>query len=283
MLAITTIGGLLISLLALAAALFLEGGGAGGLFSLSALIIVAGGTLGATVMSHGFHELRRLPGVLLLAFGKGTPHQKEVARQLLEFGEIVRRQGVLALEEQLEQVTDPFLRQTIALLVDGTDSKEIEAFLRTDTQLYKDQVTRSARVFQTAGGYAPTMGIIGTVMGLVHVLGSLSEPDKLGGAIATAFLATFYGVASANLLWLPLGNKIQAVADEILLYRRMVTEAVLAIQRGEPRLRLEERLRLYVGELPAESAEQETPAAASEAAGDELPAVGRNATRVHEA
>lgn len=275
MLFFTTVGGLLVSILAVLVSLLLEGGGGEGLFSLSALTIVLGGTVGATIMSHSTDELRRLPSVTLLAFGKGLQDRLATARLLLEFSEIVRRQGVLALEERAGQITDPYLKQAVSLLMDGTDSQGIESFLRTHAQLYREDVERSAQVFQTAGGYAPTMGIIGTVMGLVHVLGNLSEPDKLGGAIATAFLATFYGVASANLLWLPLGNKIRAVVQEIVLYRRMVAEAVLAIQRGEPRMLLEERLTLYAGpqlneDAGAPAAEGAKPVSAGSPAGRQV-------------
>ncbi|MBE3577535.1 MAG: MotA/TolQ/ExbB proton channel family protein [Limnochordales bacterium] len=256
MLFLTTAGGLIVSILALVISVILEGGGGAGLFSLAALTIVLGGTAGATIMSHGVAELRRLPRVTLLAFGKGLQDRRATARLLLELAELVRRHGVLALEDRVREIKDPYFKQALSMLIDGTDSQGIESFLQTEAQIYREQVEHSAQVFQTAGGYAPTMGIIGTVMGLVHVLGNLSEPDKLGGAIATAFLATFYGVASANLIWLPLANKIRAVAAEVLLYRRMVAEAVLAIQRGEPKMLLEERLALYAGPHLAESADE---------------------------
>ncbi|MBE3582798.1 MAG: MotA/TolQ/ExbB proton channel family protein [Limnochordaceae bacterium] len=248
MLLASSVGGFLLALAALLASVYLEGGHAAALANLSAAVLVLGGTVGVTVMSHTWEELKRLPSLLGLAFGWGLPDLPATATRLLQMADVARRQGVLALEGDAEKTKEPFLSQATALLADGTDSDRLSASLATAMQLFRERTTASIQILQTAGGYAPTMGIIGTVLGLVHVLGNLSEPDKLGGAIATAFIATLYGVGSANIIWLPLGAKIKAASEQLYLYQRMVSDAVLAIQQGESRMRLQERLALYCGQ-----------------------------------
>jgi len=186
--------------------------------------------------------------MLKLAFGDRKDDLGALARQIVELAGVARRDGVLALESKLQEIEDPFLKKALGYVVDGVDGSVTRTSLEAAIDAEHQEMTVGAKVWETAGGFAPTIGIIGAVLGLIHVMENLSDPSKLGGGIAVAFVATVYGVASANLLFLPLAGKLKRKVNVQRERKNLILEGVLSIQEGlNPRV-LEEKLRAYTGE-----------------------------------
>lgn len=244
---LTTILGFIIGIVALIFGFIMEGGHLGSLFQGTAAVIVFGGTVGAVVAGTPMRVLKKVPYILKVAFieKKEPPH--ETIDQLVELSNLSRREGLLALEAETERYKDdPFLYEGLQLTIDGIDGDLVRDILDREIEQYEAKHIEIGKVFETAGGYAPTMGIIGTVMGLVHVLGMLSEPDSLGPAIAVAFIATLYGVASANVLYFPLYKKIQARIDQQVMLKELQAEGLLSILHGENPNILRKKLLAFV-------------------------------------
>ena len=236
---ISTIAGLVVGFGALALSVTLEGGSLGALWSVPAFIIVMGGTLGAALISFPKQYIIGLPKLIGQAFKepKGAMSPVQVVSFFVELANKARREGLLSLEEEGAKVKDDFMRKGIQLIVDGVDPKVVREILETDAGLMGQRHLGGYSVLDAMGGFAPTMGIIGTVMGLVNVLGNLSEPGELGPAIAVAFIATLYGVGTANLLWLPLGSKLKRKSEAEVYLRELMTEGILSVQAGDnPRI-----------------------------------------------
>lgn len=230
---ITTIIGIVIGLLALVGGFLLDGGHITGLLVFSAAIIVFGGTIGAVVVSFPKSQLKQIPRAVRLAFREKKTSPETLIAELVDMALVARREGVLALEDRAQQHPDPFLRDGLQMVVDGTDPDLLQRILEVEIAAKEKLYGSYAKIFEAAGGYAPTMGIIGTVMGLIHVLSNLSEPEALAGAIAVAFSATLYGVASANVIYLPVANKIKIRGEEHIAEMEMMLEGILALQAGE--------------------------------------------------
>ncbi len=238
--------GLLLAFVCLIGGFLMEGGHASALLSPSAFIIVIGGTIGATVVAFSTHEVLSIPRLIQTAVAKKVPDFTETINLIVELSEKARREGLLYLDSQLDTVEDLFLRKGMQLVVDGTDPEMVRSILETEVYASYERHQVGVHIFEAAGGYAPTMGIIGTVMGLVHVLGSLSDPDSLGPAIAMAFIATLYGVGSANIFWLPIGAKLKNLSKKELIMREMMIEGILALQAGYNPMIIRERLNAFI-------------------------------------
>ncbi|MBC7338348.1 MAG: flagellar motor protein [Firmicutes bacterium] len=242
---VTTGLGMVVAVAALIVSVFMEGGHLSSLFNPSALVIILGGTLGATVMSYSPGELARVPSLLAAAFFGRDPPMAEVIDTLVGYAEKARREGLLVLQEYVHEGDDPFLVRGLNLVIDGADPEAVRSILETDLAVKEKEYQTEAGIFETAGGYAPTMGIIGTVMGLVHVLGNLQDTSRLGPAIAVAFLATFYGIASANLIWLPIAAKLKLRARKMVAQKELMLEGILSIQAGENPRMVREKLEVF--------------------------------------
>lgn len=254
---LATILGIVLGFAALLVAFVLEGGHLTSLLGITAYMIVFGGTFGATLTSYALKDMLALPKLIMKAMKTPPDRRPLLVEEIVKLAEIARRDGLLALENH--PIEDPFLKRGIMLVVDGTDAELTEQILHADIEAMEQRHARGYSIFQTMGGFAPTMGIIGTVMGLVHVLSSLKDPDSLGPAIAVAFLATLYGVASANLLWLPLHNKLKLRSKEEVAEKQLIIEGVLGIQAGENPRMLREKLLVH---LPPQARASEPKAAA---------------------
>ena len=177
-----------------------------------------------------------MKGLVKFLTAKVTPPDELVA-SVVKLAERARKEGLLALEDAIREVDDEFLKRGLELAIDGTDPEELAEILEAEIRAKKKLDKVSSKLFMDMGGYAPTVGIIGTVMSLVHVLGMLSEPDKLGASIAVAFLATLWGVLSANILWLPIAKRIERISELQAAQMELAVEGILAIQSGSnPRL-----------------------------------------------
>lgn len=234
---LATVIGLLVAWGAIVAALLMEGGQLKDLLIPSALVIVVGGTLGATIVSFSLRQLMGLPAIIRNAFYARDTDLRDIIDLMVDFARIARKQGILVLEEAAGGIDNKFLRTGVQLVVDGVPSEMVREILETEIISLQERHKVGENIFSTMGGFAPTLGIIGTVMGLIHMLSSLDQPGKMGPAIASAFVATLYGVALANLVFLPISSKLKArTAEEIIAYDMMV-EGILSIQAGDsPRM-----------------------------------------------
>ncbi len=254
---ITTIGGLILSVGCILLGQVLEGGHVGSIVQDTAAIIVLGGTFGAVMVSFPKKDFVRGMKMFKLAFTDKKEDMSAVTKQIVDLASIARRDGVLALEGKLAEVQDRFLKKALSYVVDGVDASVTRSSLEAAIDAEHQENMQGAKVWEAAGGYSPTIGIIGAVLGLIHVMENLSDPSKLGGGIAVAFVATVYGVATANLVYLPVANKLKRKLGIAMERKVVITEGVLAIQEGlNPRV-LEEKLRALTGEeAPPKQAEK---------------------------
>lgn len=238
--------GILLSLVAILGGQFLEGGHIGSLLQVTAFLIVMGGTFGACMLQFTLPVF--LDGVKILRWVIVPPVilLEEVIEQVTGWGQAARRGGLLSLEPLMAEMDDPFMRKGLQLLVDGAEPEKLREAMEVDMYAYDEHYRMAAKVWEAAGGYAPTIGILGAVMGLIHVMENLSDPSKLGSGIAVAFVATIYGVGSANLFFLPIANKLKALIGKEMVKREMVMEGLVSIANGEnPRI-IETKLRGYI-------------------------------------
>jgi Flagellar motor component len=226
----------------------LEGGKLSSVLQLTAFIIVIGGTMGAVMVQYRLpvfvRSLKMVPWIILPPKTDPQP----IIQELLEWSNTARKNGLLALEGLLESVTDPFMRKGLQMLVDGSEPVKIRATLEVDMDSRSEIERQAARVFESAGGYSPTIGILGAVLGLIHVMENLADPAKLGAGIATAFVATIYGVGSANLLFLPISNKLKGIVHQQNYLREMIIEGLVGIAEGENPKLIEGRLQSFYAE-----------------------------------
>lgn len=241
-----TVIGLLVAVVGVMTGQILEGSNIAMLFQSTAFIIVMGGTLGAVMVQSSAKVF--VMGVKMgrWAFIPPKSAGTELVRQLSLWATLARKEGVLALEGRIAGIKDPFLQKGLQLVVDGQNAEKIQEVLEIDTQSWEQLRWQGARVWEAAAGYSPTVGIIGAVLGLMHVMQNLSEPAKLGGGIAVAFVATIYGVAFANFIFLPVANKLKAIVMQQTNLRDMITDGMGLIASGEnPRL-IELKLQSYL-------------------------------------
>lgn len=237
--------GVMLALVAIIGGNILEGGHTSSLVQLTAFVIVAGGTLGAVMVQTPIRTFVRAMGMASWVFVPVKLQPEENAEKIVNWSNIARREGLLGLEAIAEEEEDPFARKGLQLLVDGGEPEVIRAILEVEIDNKEYQDIQAAKVFDGMGGYSPTIGIIGAVMGLIHVMNNLADPSKLGGGIATAFVATIYGVGFANLLFLPMANKLKSQVHNQTRFREMLVEGVISIAEGENPRNIETRLQGY--------------------------------------
>ncbi len=239
-------GGILIGFLGLTLAAWYEGASPEGYFDKAAIGIVFGGTLGATMAAFGWPQFRRMPLVFFNALTFAPVRRTNAVRTIVGFAEKARREGLLVLEDDLAEVDHEFLRRGLQLVVDGTDPELVKDILQTEVDSLAEQHERNSATWMTAGGFSPTFGIVGAVMGLILVLGNLDDPTAIGPAIAVAFVATLYGVGFSNLVYIPVGMRVKLLAEDDLTARELMIEGILAIQSGDnPRI-VEEKLLAFL-------------------------------------
>ncbi|MEK8131774.1 flagellar motor protein [Paenibacillus filicis] len=252
---ITTLIGLLVGLAALVGGYLWDGGHLDALLVPSAMLIVFGGTIGAVIVSFPMSQLRQIGKALSMAFRETPEDSRESIEELVDMATVARREGVLALENRAHEHDNPFLRDALMMVVDGTDPDLTRQILELEIDALEHHHEGWAKMFEAAGGFAPTMGIIGTVMGLIHVLGNLSDPGNLGPAIAVAFAATLYGVASANVIYLPIASKIKIRSQIQIAKMELLLEGILALQAGENPQLIRKKLYSFIHERHNSKAE----------------------------
>ena len=249
--------GILLACVLIAVGATMEGSDIMAVLNLPAILIVLGGTFGATMASSGMDAMKRLPALYKTVFSPPDLDLNGRVQELVGYAEKARRDGLLALDQQLAEIKDPFVRKGLQLVVDGTDPDLVADVLEAENNAMRKRHALAAQPFALAGGYAPTMGIVGTVFGLIHVLGNLDKPETLGPSIAAAFVATLLGVASANVVFVPVGMRLKALSQEELHARELTVEGILSIQAGDnPRI-IAEKLIAYVPPAQRPRAEDE--------------------------
>ena len=228
----TSVAGLPVGIGLILAGLLLEGGSLRSIVQPTAALIVFGGTLGAVLLSFSLSEVDRARRALRTVFlWEGEPTSRTIDTAM-HYVTRARTEGILSLERDLAGVADPFLQKALRLVIDGAHPHVLRDMLDMENQSREEYDEIPAKVYEAAGGYAPTIGILGAVLGLIHIMQSLSDPGKLGEGIAVAFVATIYGVGAANLIFLPAATKLKMKARHEARRRELIVEAVLAIQEG---------------------------------------------------
>lgn len=232
-----TIIGIVIAFGAVMVSMVMEGGNPASILLPPAMLLVFGGTFGVAMACGLMKDTTALGGAIKGALASKKHSAEETVTKLVEFAELARREGLLALEDAAKSIDDPFIKKGLELAVDGTDPDELREILEAEIATKRSDDKAGAKFFADMGGFAPTLGIIGTVLGLIHVLENLSQPEKLGHLIAGAFVATLWGVMSANVFWLPMASKLKRVAEIEAHHMELIVEGVLSIQAGaNPRI-----------------------------------------------
>lgn len=224
----------------------LEGGNIGQLLQITAAFIVFGGTIGAVILSFSIEELKNAIVLLKDIFFGEKINFDEVIAEIIKFATKARREGAIALEKEARTASDSLMVMGLEAVADGTDPALVREMMETQISLLEEKVNGGAKVWESAGGFSPTIGIIGAVLGLIQVMQNLSDPSKLGAGIAVAFVATVYGVGAANLIFIPFSTKLKFKYKKTLLKKEMIVEGILSIQAGESPALIERKLQAYV-------------------------------------
>lgn len=244
---LATIIGLIMAFGAVFGGAAIEGVHISSLIQPTAALIVLGGTFGATFVCFPLPAIINALKGVKVAFLPAKVDHGQVVKDIINYATKARRNGLISLEQEAQSAHDPFIKKGISLVVDGIDPQKLRETLEADIMAYEDHTKHTIEFYEAAGGFAPTIGIIGAVLGLIHVMGNLSDTSKLGGGIAVAFVATIYGLMVANIICLPIGTKIKIRMKEEVLRRVMILEGLIAIQNGENPHFIEQKLMAYVG------------------------------------
>lgn len=238
--------GLLIAFSGIIGGQLLEGGGMGVLFQAAAFFIVFGGTLGAVMLQSPRRVFVNAIRMGRWVFVPPHPDLEHLIAQVVDWSVLSRKDGILMLENRLADIHDPFMQKGLQLLVDGNSAEKIREVLEVDVETHEQLSWQSSRMWESAAGYSPTIGIIGAVLGLVHVMQTLGEPSKLGAGIAVAFISTIYGVGLANLVFLPIANKLKAHIMQNSKRETLVIDGLMMIANGEHPRFIETKLQGYL-------------------------------------
>jgi chemotaxis protein MotA len=247
MMELTTLLGLLIGIGGIILGNFIEGGHAAALVQAAAAVIVFGGTFGAVLIAVRKSDLRAGLKMLREAFVKPEEDVGEkILGEILECSRLARKESILAIEARINGMADPFMQNVLRTVVDGVDPKVLRDLFEHQIDIEEERLLNAAKIWSEAGGYSPTIGIIGAVLGLIHVMNNLTDTSKLGTGIAVAFVATIYGVGSANLIFLPIGSKLKKKVSEKVRLLEMILEGGLCIQSGLAPTLTEMKLRPFL-------------------------------------
>ncbi len=243
---LTSIFGMVFGVICILIGQALEGGNVNQLIQITAAFIVFGGTAGAVILSFpGADLLNSILFMQKVFFNVGGDHKKLIA-QLIDYAQRARKEGIIVLEKEAQQTKDPMMKLGLEAVSDGSDPVLVRDLMETQLEQIEGQVTRASKVWESAGGYTPTVGIIGAVLGLIQVMENLDNPEMLGPGIAVAFVATIYGVGAANLYFIPLSSKIKLKAHSEIIAKQIIIEGILSIQAGESPTLIERKLNAFL-------------------------------------
>ncbi len=240
-----SVAGLLLALAGILAGQVIDGGHIDSLAQPAAFLIVVVGTMGAVLLQSGMTAFLRGMAMLRWIFVPPADKGQSVSHEITLWSTTARREGLLSLERFLDGVQDAFTAKGLRLVIDGIDPYKIRDILDVDVSTHERRERQAVKIWEAAGGYAPTIGILGAVLGLIHVMENLAEPSKLGGGIAVAFVATIYGVGLANLVFLPVANKLKTIVGDEVLRREMLADVFCSMANGDNARVIEERIQAY--------------------------------------
>lgn len=245
---ITTVIGVVLGITAVFGGALMEGLHLGAILQGTAAIIVFGGTIAAGLVSFPVQDIKRALSMLKVIFATVDTDVREVIDEIIKIAGVARKEGVLAVEGMRDSIQNPLFKKTIKFVIDGFEPQTVKDIMQSEIDMAFEEEEAAGKVWEGTGGYAPTIGIIGAVLGLIHVMGNLSDPSKLGDGIAVAFVATVYGVGSANLIFIPFGTKLKRKAGMRVMAKEVVKLGVIGIQEGLNPHFLREKLEVYVEE-----------------------------------
>ncbi|HKK00956.1 MAG TPA: flagellar motor protein [Desulfuromonadales bacterium] len=245
---LATVIGLIVGFSAIIGGQLMEGGHIGALLQSTAAIIVLGGTTGATLVSFPMKTVIQAVKDVAKAFFPPKNDPEQIIRDIVRYAQQARKDGLISLEKEAQAAKNPLMQKGITLVVDGTDPQTFRDMMDIELASFEEHAKASAEVFEAAGGFAPTIGIIGAVLGLIHVMENLSDASKLGAGIAVAFVATIYGLMTANIVCIPLSTKLKHMVKEELMCKEMIVEGIHGIQNGVSHHFIEQRLRAFLHE-----------------------------------
>ena len=242
----SSLGGLVLALIGILFGQAIEGGQISSLLQPAAFLIVICGTFGAVLLQTNTASF--IAGIKMVkqVFSIPADDRQELSKRIMAWSNFARKEGIFMLESHLKRETDPFIQKGLKLMIDGTPPDKLRQVMAIDMHYFEIQQRNSAKIWSAAGGYAPTVGILGAVLGLIHVMENLSDPSRLGSGIAVAFVATIYGVALANLVFLPISNKLKSQIQQEMIRREMLLNAWVSIASGDHPRVVEERLFAYL-------------------------------------
>jgi len=243
---ILSILGLIVGFGAILVGQYLEGGHIDTILNAVALLIVMGGTLGAVMLQTPMSTFLRAMRMSLWIIKPPKLSAHQQLEKILEWNQVARREGLIRLESMAIDESELFTQKGLQLIADGIEPEVLREVLENDLDIQESDDFQAAKVFEAMGGYSPTIGIIGAVMGLIHVMGNLADPASLGSGIAVAFVATIYGVGLANLLFLPIGNKLKALINKRSRLQMMLIEGLIGVADGDNPRNIESRLQAYL-------------------------------------
>ncbi len=243
---IATIIGLIMGFGAVIGGQILEGGHISAIMQPTAAVIVLGGSFGASFVSFPIGTILQAVRDVKKVLFTAALNNETVIKEMINYAAKARRNGLISLEQEAQTVKDPFMKKGITLVVDGIDPQKLAETLETELEAYEEHAKGSAEFFEAAGGYAPTIGIIGAVLGLIQVMNNLADTSKLGEGIAVAFVATIYGLMTANIICLPFASKLKIRVKDEILQKKMIIEGLTSIQNGENPHFIEQKLRAFL-------------------------------------
>ena len=248
----TIIGLILAGVLVMAA--IIMGGSMSWFVSVPSAMIVLGGTIGATLISYPFKEVLGVFKVVMKVFLHKSQSIDAIIGNMVEFGKLARKEGILSFESKLKDIEDPFFAKGVSLAIDGMESTAIKDVLSTEIAYVEERHSLGAEIFSTMAGYAPAVGMMGTIIGLVQMLMQMSDPSSIGAPMAVALLTTFYGTVLANLIFIPMAAKLKIRSKQEILIKELVLEGIMSIQAGDNHRLIEQKLMAF---LPQKKMEKE--------------------------
>ncbi|MBC3860672.1 flagellar motor protein [Undibacterium jejuense] len=237
-----SVAGFLLVVIGIGAGQLMEGGNLASLLQPAAFVIVVLGTIGAVLLQSRMTTFQRGVSMLRWVISEPPDNSRKNVQDALVWSVVARREGFLSLERYMDTAKDPFISKGLRLVIDGVDPVRLKDILDVDISLFEMEQRQAAKIWESAGGYSPTIGILGAVLGLIHVMENLTDPAKLGGGIAVAFVATIYGVGLANLLFLPVSNKLKEIISKEIVRREMLSDIFYSIALGDSPRVVEERV-----------------------------------------
>jgi len=257
----SSIFGILLALLVIGVGMILKGASLTALNNPAAYLIIFGGTLSALLIAFPFREFKKFPKLLKIAlFEPKLPSKAEQVKKLIECAEMAKREGFLALEEIAESTDDPFFKKGLEMIIDGYEAEFIEEVLMDEVEAISQRHKTGALIFSQAATYAPSLGVLGAVVGLIAALGSLSEIEKIGHSISAAFIATLLGIFSGYVLWNPLSNKLKRLSKQEQELKLLMIEGLLSIYEGVLPSALEKKLSVHIPPSERKALEKHEPA-----------------------